>query len=345
MDSAAELPTVTAIVIGYRDEPWLERSVKAVLASTGVVADVVVVDNGCTDGGVERVRPLNGVTVVEPERNTGFAGGCNLGVSRATGDYIALVNADAIVEPDALDALVRVARRSGVGIATASIRLADQPDVINSAGNDIHCTGVSWSGGFGEKAVDHDEERDAFAASGAGMAVRRSTWNELGGFDEVFFAYYEDADLSIRTWQRGLRVVYVPDAVILHRYEFGRRSEKYFLLERNRLLMVLGCYEQRTLWYLGPLLVLMEIGLLLLAAREGWWRQKLEGWGWLLRHRREVRTRRSVLQSARVVRDADLVHLFSDDLLPGNYEVPSWWPKLNRIVRAYWRAVEGRLAT
>jgi GT2 family glycosyltransferase len=345
MDSAAELPTVTAIVIAYLDEPWLEQSVKAVLASTGVVADVVVVDNGCTDGGVEHVRLLDGVTVVEPEGNTGFAGGCNLGASRATGDYVALVNADAIVEPDALKALLRVAGRSGVGIATASVRLADQPDVINSAGNDIHCTGVSWSGGFGEKAVDHAVERDAFAASGAGMVMRRSTWNELGGFDDLFFAYYEDADLSIRAWQRGLRVVYVPEAVILHRYEFGRRPEKYFLLERNRLLLVLGCYEGRTLWYLAPLLVSMEIGFLVLAVREGWWRQKIEGWGWLFRHPREVQARRSRLQAARVVGDADLVHLFSDDLLPGNYEAPRWWPKFNRLVRAYWRAVERRVAT
>ncbi len=75
MDSAAALPTVTAIIIGYGDEPWLEQSVKSALASTGVVADVVVVDNGCTDGGVELVRPLDGVTVAEPGRNTGFAGG------------------------------------------------------------------------------------------------------------------------------------------------------------------------------------------------------------------------------------------------------------------------------
>jgi GT2 family glycosyltransferase len=344
MESTADLPRITAILIGYREEPWLEQSVKAVLSSTGVVADVVVVDNGCTDGGVERVRALDGVTVVEPGRNTGFAGGCNFGVSRATGDYVALVNADAIVESDALSALVRVASRSDVGIATSSVRLADQPDIINSAGNAIHCTGVSWSGGFGDKAVDHDEEHDAFAASGAGMALRRSTWNALGGFDEVFFAYYEDADLSMRVWQRGLRVVYVPDAVVLHRYEFGRRPEKYFLLERNRLLMVLGCYGRRTLWYVAPLLVLMEIGFLVLAVREGWWRQKLEGWAWLLRHRREVRARRTRLQAARMVPDAELVHLFSDDLLPGNYEAPAWWPAFNRVVRAYWRAAERRLA-
>jgi len=177
------------------------------------------------------------------------------------------------------------------------------------------------------------------------MAMRRSTWNELGGFDEIFFAYYEDADLSMRTWQRALRVVYVPDAVILHRYEFGRRPEKYFLLERNRLLMVLGNYEQRTLCYLAPLLVMMEIGFLALAVREGWWRPKVEGWRWLLRHRREVLARRKTLQAVRVLPDGDLVHLFSDDLLPGNYEAPAWWPQFNRVVRAYWRAVERRLAT
>jgi len=313
------------------------------LASSGVVPHVVVVDNGCTDGGVDAVESLDGVTVVRPGRNTGFAGGCNLGAKHATDDFIALVNPDAIVDPGALEALVQVAGQEDVGIATASIRLADRPALLNSGGNEIHCTGASWCGHFGENASDYEQQRDVFGASGAGMAMRRSVWNELGGLAESFFAYHEDADLSVRTWQRARRVVYVPTAVITHRYEFSRRPQKYFLVERNRLLMILRCYETRTLLYLGPLLLLVELGFLLLSVREGWLRQKLAGWGWLVQHAGQVRAQRRAVQAARTVSDGELAHLFSDDLIPGNYETPPWWPKLNAGVRAYWRAVRSRL--
>ncbi|MDP9072304.1 MAG: glycosyltransferase family 2 protein, partial [Actinomycetota bacterium] len=213
---------VTAVVLAYLAEPWLERSVASVLASEEVRADVVLVDNGCTDGAVERLDGTAGVTVVRPGTNLGFAGGCNFGADHATGEVLALLNGDAVVAPDALAALAEVAMKPDVGIATASVRLGDEPHRLNSGGNEIHFLGFSWAGRFGEEAARFVDERDVLGASGAGMALRRELWGELGGFDARYFAYHEDAELSVRCWQRGLRVVYVPQAVVIHRYEFSR---------------------------------------------------------------------------------------------------------------------------
>ena len=332
-------PTLTVVMVAYGAEPWLEPAVDAVLASHDVTVDVVLVDNGCTDGATDRLRGRDGVKVVDAGANLGFAGGCNLGASRASGDVIALINSDAKAAPRALAALAAAGLRDGVGIATGSVRLADNPDLVNSAGNEIHCSGVSWSGGFEEPATAHAVARPVFAASGCALAMRRSLWHELGGFDADFFGYYEDADLSIRTWQRGLEVVYVPDAIVVHRYEFSRRAEKYFLLERNRLFMVASCYEARTITLLLPLLLVLEAGFFVLALREGWWRQKLRSWRWLVRNRSRVAARRVEVQRARRVPDRDLVHLFCDDLLPGNIDVPAWWPAVNRPIRWYWVTV------
>jgi len=334
---------VSVVILAYGAEPWLERSVAHCLASKEVEVDVVVVDNGCTDGAVERLDGQPGVTIVRPGENTGFAGGCNLGVAAARGEVIALVNPDALVDEHALQKLAAVALRPDVGIATGSIRLAESPELLNSAGNEIHCSGLSWSGSFKEKATDHAVERPALAASGCGMAMRRDRWNELGGLEQMFFAYYEDADLSLRTWQHGWTVRYVPDAVVVHRYEFSRRKEKYFLLERNRVLMVATCYGRRTLLLLAPLLVVIEGGFVALAIKEGWLRQKLESWRWLVTHPRAIGDRRRRVQRDRRVPDADLVDLFSDDLLPGNYDVPAGWPMVNRVVRGYWRFVKRRI--
>jgi hypothetical protein len=130
--------------------------------------------------------------------------------------------------------------------------------------------------------------------------------------------------------------VYVPEAVVVHRYEFSRLPEKFFQLERNRVFMVASCYEARTIALLLPLLVVLEVGFLVLSVREGWWRQKLRSWWWLMRNRSAVATRRAEVQRARSVPDRDLAHLFSDDLLPANIDVPAWWPTVNRPIRWYW---------
>ena len=224
------LPRVDVVLLAWRDEPYLVQAVEAVLASTGVEVAVTVVDNGCTDGSVDAVRALHEVTVLDPGENTGFARGCNLGAEKGQGDYVAFVNSDAIVARDALVRLVERAADPSVGLASASLRLQDQPDVINSAGNPVHFSGLSWAGGLGEPAADHREPVDIASVTGAAVLCRREVFLALGGFSELFFAYCEDAELSIRAWQQGLRCVYVPEAVVLHHYEFSRNTEKFYLL-------------------------------------------------------------------------------------------------------------------
>lgn len=330
-------PTVTAVVLAYLDEPWIEDSVESVLASQDVEADVVLVDNGCTSGAVERLRGRAGVTVVTPAENLGFSGGCDAGAEHATGQYLALVNADAVVEPAALRRLVDVAARPDVGIASGSIRLADDPERMNSAGNPLHLLGLSWAGGLDEPAAQHATEQDVASASGAGLVLRRDLWRSLGGFAPEFFAYHEDTDLSWRCWQRGLRVVYVPDAVVVHRYEFSRNPLKLYLLERNRLLFLLTAHERRTLALLALPLLALEAAMLLLAVAQGWGRAKARGWWWLLRHSGWVRQRRRLLQSERTRTDAELAPLLTAELTQTAIALPAGLGLLNLLMRGWWQ--------
>lgn len=330
---------VSVVILAYGAEPWLERSVRAALSSQEVEAEVVLVDNGCTDGTVERVQDLPGVSVVRPERNLGFAGGCNAGGKRARGEVIALVNSDAVVAPEALARMAEVALQPGTGIASASIRLADAPTRLNSGGNEIHFLGFAWSGAFGEEASRHSVRREVTGASGAGMAIERELWDRLGGFDEQYFAYHEDAELSLRCWQQGLRVMYVPDAVVVHRYEFTRNPLKYYLVERNRLILVLTLFQARTLALLLPALLVAEVAVLALAVTGGWVPQKVDGWRWLLRHRSSVLARRRRLQSERCVGDRSMVTLFATRLDPGNYPLPPAARRLDALLGGYWAAV------
>ncbi len=276
--------------------------------------------------------------VVRPGRNVGFAGGCNLGARSALGDVIALVNQDAVVEPATLGRLAEAALRPGVAIATASIRLAHarSPQQRGQRGS---LPGVRWSGSYDRPASARPVETDAVTASGAGMAMRHDLWDELDGFAEEYFVYHEDMELSMRFRQRGRRIVYVPGAIVTHRYEFSRNSRKYFLMERNRLVFCITLYETRTLLLLAPAFLCLELGMLAVAARGGWLREKLAGWRWIVSNRRWVAARRRRLQHERTRSDRALAPMLARRFDAGNLPLPQSRRPLDAVLGAYWAVV------
>ena len=328
--------TVTAVILAYGAEPWLQDAVRAALASTDVDIDVVVVDNGCTSHAIDQVKGLDRVRVITSETNSGFSGGCDRGAAEAHGEYLAFVNSDAIVAPAALSRLAEVASEPEVGLATGSIRLADAPEEMNSAGNPVHFTGLAWSGGFGEPATRYARRRQVAAGSGCCFVIRRDLWEELGGFAPEYFAYHEDTELSLRLWQRGRTVEYVPDAVVLHHYEFSRNERKFYLLERNRLLLLLTTYQRRSLLVLAPILALTDLLMLGAAIAGGWGRAKLHGWLWLWQHRGWVRARRALIQGERTVPDTVIFNRMTARIDPANVAAPPGVGLLNAIMSGYW---------
>lgn len=156
---------------------------------------------------------------------------------------------------------------------------------MNSTGNPVHFLMFSWVGGLGEPAAEHLQVSEIASISGATFAVRREVWERLGGFDPVYFAYCEDVDLSLRAWQSGLRVVFEPAAQVVHHYEFARNRAKNYLLERNQLISLIVLPQARTRRLVAPAALVVEVGVLVAAARDGWADQKVAGWRWLWRHR------------------------------------------------------------
>ncbi len=295
----------SVVVLAHGPEPHLAACIRAVLDQQPF--EVLLVDNDAAPAAVAEVAALPGVRVLRPGRNLGYAGGCNHAAAEALGDVLAFVNSDAVLGPGALAALLARVADPSVGLVSGSIRLADAPEQLNSAGNPVHFLMFSWAGSFGEPAAAHGELTEVASISGAAFAVRREVWEQLGGFDPTYFAYCEDVDLSLRAWQAGYRVVHEPTAVVLHHFEYGRHAAKHYLLERNRLLNLLVLPERRTRRLLAVPALAVEAGVLAVAVRDGWAGDKVAGWRWLVANRGAVRRRRRAVQAARVVPDAALV--------------------------------------
>jgi GT2 family glycosyltransferase len=167
--------------------------------------------------------------------------------------------------------------------------------------------------------------------------VPKVHWDALGGFDEEYFAYHEDAELSIRMWRRGLRVLYVPDAVAVHRYEFSRNAFKMYLVERNRLLFVATLWSGRALVLLALPLAGLEAAMTLMAATQGWFPAKVKGWRWLWTHRAHIKARRRVLRAEATVPDRVWMERLTTKVDASVIPIPALAGTVNALVTIWWR--------
>lgn len=305
---------ITAVVVSYEEDPSeLRTSIDSLLAQTRAPGEILVMANGEPGRASAIIRGYpDSVRVVECGENLGYIV-VNRAARLAQGEYLVCLNPDARAHEDCLERLADTLESdTDVAIAGAQILLGDG-HTRNAGANPLHPTGISPSGGYGEPR-EHGEPRDVIVVSGACFLARRDAFLALGGFMEDFFLYYEDVDLGWRTRIAGMRVLYCPEAVVEHGYDFAARPMKWFLLERNRLFSVLSNYQLRTLMLLGPLLLATEGGLLVVAARGGWLGPKLRAYLSLLRLRGHIRRQRRSVQASRRRSDGELMRFFEDRL-------------------------------
>jgi GT2 family glycosyltransferase len=333
---------LTAVLVAYGgDVAGVERAIASLRSQTAPPAEILVVDNDPQRRTAAALEATDGVRVIVPGGNLGFAGGCNRAAAEAEGEHLLLLNPDAVADPDCVSRLLDAAAHPDVAVAGAQVLLPDGR-TTNAGDNPIHLTGIAWSGRYLEPR-EHGEPRDTLAVSGAAMLVRRDAFLALGGFADGFLLYYEDADLCWRARIAGYRVVFCPDAIVTHEYAFEKGGYKWFRLERNRLWAVLSNLSLPALALLAPLLLATEAAIALAAARGGWLGEKLRAYGAILSglpaliaHRRWVQAGRHVPDSVIV---GELAASVDSPLLASR-----WLAAAAPTMRAYRRAVVAALA-
>lgn len=230
--------------------------------------EVVVVDNGSADGSLALVQARwPRARIIRNGSNLGFARANNQGAEIARGRYLALLNNDTRLKPDWVETmLAAIEAASADTVCIASRMLSWDGSAVDFIGGTMRFNGIGEHLHMGAPADSEAGRRfpaEVLFASGAAMLVDRAVFLDAGGFDEDYFAYYEDVDLGWRLWLLGYRIAFCPEAVVYHRRNVNRPggARTTFLLERNALFTVIKNYDDVSLARLLP-------GALLSAARR-----------------------------------------------------------------------------
>jgi GT2 family glycosyltransferase len=252
---------VSVIVVNWNGMACLGECLESALQQSYPSKELVVVDNGSTDGSREWLRKnnLGRFLLVELPCNAGFAGGVNAGIRASRGEFAALLNNDAVADSDWLRQLVAMSMDPAVGMVASKILFYEQRNVIDKAGHLLYPDGLNRGRGAGDvDCGQFDEPAEVFFPDGCAALYRRSMLEAVGLFDEQFFAYGDDADLGLRARWQGWRCVYAPGATVYHRHSrsLGKYSpEKAFLVERNRFWVAVKLFPWPLL-LISPLLTL-----------------------------------------------------------------------------------------
>lgn len=258
----------SVVIVTYNHKKYLEHCINSVLKQD-YPYEVIVVDNCSHDASARLVKEkYPNVKLIESPENKGYGAGNNLGVRQAIGEYIIILNPDTIAENGWLRELVKPLENENI-ITTSKILLYDG-STINTCGNINHFTGLTFTRGLGAEPSAYQKLEYVSGLSGCCFAMRRKDFEGLGGFDENFFTYNEDSDLSWRAHLRGFEIIVVPTSVIRHDYTLKVAPEKIYHVEKGRYMLLRKHLTGRDFLLLCPSLLVVEILTCGYAIKHGW---------------------------------------------------------------------------
>jgi GT2 family glycosyltransferase len=264
---------ISVVIVNWNRRSLLRACLTSLARQTGAEFETIVVDNGSGDGSAEMAEAEFGARAIRNPANLGFCAANNQGIAAARGEFVALLNNDAEADPGWLAALHRACTRSPeVGMAASKVLVWEDPRRIDKVGHLMYPDGQNKGRGSG--ALDtgqFDREEEVLWPDGCAAMYRKEMLDRIGGFDEDFFAYGDDAELGLRARIAGWKCVYTPEAVVRHHRgsTLGMESAwRLELIERNRLLLALKLFPWSLLW-LNPFYFAARIAAGIAAARRG----------------------------------------------------------------------------
>jgi GT2 family glycosyltransferase len=344
---------VSLCVINYNGEHRLDRVLAAAARSELRFDEVVVVDDGSTDGSVALLRERHpSVRIVQQPTNQGPGAARNAGLRAAQHDLVLFVDNDVALDVGCAGALLEALGEAAALVAQPRVLHADRPDTVQYDGADCHVLGLMALRHAGRKAANAPAATaDTGSMVTCAFLLDRARWGPGDPFDPTFIFNLEDHDFGVRSRLAGHRLLSVPAATCRHgdgtpglsyRGEGAQSHMRVYCLIRNRWRIVLQSYAARSLLLLAPTLAAYEVFQLAGAVRKGWIGPWARAAGWMLTNPAVTLRRRRQVQRSRRVSDRELLAPgplpFTPGLLEGRVErLARRW--MERVTDAAWARV------
>ncbi len=254
------MPRITFVIPNFQGEKLLPACLDSVFSQeTEQTFEIIVVDDCSTDGSIDLLNSTYPqVRVIINRKNSGCAASKNIGAAEAQGEFIAFLDNDIELHPDWIEAMLKRFETEGerLGCCASHILINGYKSLLNSTGGLVNLLGYAWDRGiFGQDTNSYSHNTQVMWACAAAMIVRRSIFEEIGGFDSVYEYLFDDVDLGWRMNLRDYGVAYEPHAVVHHHQntvQGWRLVRRLYLYERNRLRNLIKNTESQTLKWIGP---------------------------------------------------------------------------------------------
>jgi GT2 family glycosyltransferase len=312
---------VSVVIVSYNSLAHIDTCLTSVLDQTYPNYEVILSDNGSTDGSLEYIRShFPQVEIIENKANLGYANGINAAFPHASGEFIAPLNIDTEVAPGWLAVMVTFLKEnSQVGAVTPKILLFDHRTRINTMGHNIHISGLSFCRKLYQPDYDSQAPEPVSGLSGCSYLIRRATLDRMGGLPSDSFMSNDDVIVSWLLHIMGYQIYCLPEAVVYHKYRLKMDPGKMYRLEKDRLALLLATLRPLTLIVLSPVLAAVDIMTIIYSMIKGraYLKAKMSSLAWIWHERRRISLKRKQYLKLRTVSDWHLLRRLRWDLAWG----------------------------
>lgn len=345
-------PTVAAVVINFNGGQRVLNTLAALAKQDYPLQQIVVVDNGSTDGSIANIKEhFPDADLVELEGNQGLPAARNAGLAKLNAELVLMLDYDVYPEADCLRRLVEAYQEESVTLVCPRIRLLPERDIVQAEGAGVHFIGTMiLRNGYQPLSALPTDRAQVDACIGACMMFNRRDVLRAGGFNDLYFFYFEDLEFGMRLRSMGCAIVCEPTAIVFHdrgdatpdlsfRGSGAYPERRACLTIRNHILTVLIHYRVRTLLLLSPVLLSYQLAVLAVALYRGWWRAWLQAMQSLFNNRERISQLRRTAQQQRKLNDRDILTGGPVPLTPGfvrSRRAQLAVDALSGVFNAYW---------
>ena len=302
---------IAIILVNYKDygERFLTDCYGSLLNQTYTNWQLYIVDNASTEETYEYLKGVCPKAKVLRRVNGNYSAGNNLGIREAIKDglkYFVVANMDTEFDKYWLEELVKVSRQDKVGLVQSKLLLfsKDGKKRINSLGNKLQFLGFGFTSGYLKDDYDIQEPWEIKGyVSGCSLMISKRVYEKIGGYNEDYYMYHDDIELSLKVKLAGYKLMLAPRSVVYHKYEFSRSVRMIYYMERNRYITMFSFFKTGTLLLILPPLLIMDIGMMFYSILGGWFKSWFKvkiyflnpsSWLKIIQFREEIRNLRKI---------------------------------------------------